>query len=175
MLAKAALMLNVKAILVTHNDQHTKILKRILADFVLSDLKAQSNVALSKFAPADCQARMEALKPARLVKWLNQRKRVPEADSEEQPNAKRKALAANVDSLLGQFDGNSAPVKPKPKAEPKNEVPPVAPKVPPAKASDGPALPAASSQEAPKQPPPAKAEGVAQPAENLAALLKSWA
>ena len=179
MMGKAALMLNVKSILATHSDHHSKMLKKILVDFVLGDLKSQTHTALSKYAPADYQARMGTLKPERLAKWLSQRKRGLEAKPDETPNNKRMALAANVDNFLGQFDG--APPKPnKPKAEaksevpqePKSEVPPAPkPEMPTPQPSPGKSEGSAGKSEGLA----GKSEGSPEPAKDLAALLKTWA
>jgi hypothetical protein len=166
MMAKGALMLNVKMILVTHNELHNKALMKILIDFIVADLKGNANYAMSKFAPSDVVARLDGLKPDRLVRFVKQKKRPADADAAGTPDTKRTELATNMESYLGGLDGVSP--KPKAKAEPKSEIPAV-PKVAQANAPSAP-----SPQDVAGAAAASSSCAAAAPVEDLASLLKSW-
>lgn len=178
MLAKAALMLNAKAILVSHNEAHSATLVKILEKFVKDDIEA--NKSSSKYAPQDFQERLDALQPDRLKKFLAQRKR-PQDSEMDAPANKRIALAASVDTLLDSMMGITpkAKVEPKPAASPKAKAEPATKAGSPAvqeSAAPGPsgsneALVAnATAGASGASPAPAPAE----PAEDLAKLLQQW-
>ena len=88
-MAKAALTLSVKAILVAHNDNHKKLLARILTSWVSADMKSSRT---SQFRPKDAEKRLEGLIPAKLVMYREQsKKRGATADLDTSPEAKRQA------------------------------------------------------------------------------------
>ena len=88
-MAKAALTLSVKAILVAHNDNHKKLLARILTSWVSADMKSSRT---SQFRPKDAEKRLEGLIPAKLVMYREQStKRGATADLDTSPEAKRQA------------------------------------------------------------------------------------
>ena len=88
-MAKAALTLSVKAILVAHNDNHKKLLARILTSWVSADMKSSRS---SQFRPKDAEKRLEGLIPAKLVMYREQsKKRGATADLDTSPEAKRQA------------------------------------------------------------------------------------
>jgi hypothetical protein len=88
-MAKAALTLSVKAILVAHNDHHKKLLARILTSWVSADMKASK---LSQFRPKDADKRLEDLIPEKLVKYREQsKKRGAAVELDTSPEAKRQA------------------------------------------------------------------------------------
>ena len=88
-MAKAALTLSVKAILVAHNDNHKKLLARILTSWVSADMKSSRT---SQFRPKDAEQRLEGLIPAKLVMYREQaKKRGATADLDTSPEAKRQA------------------------------------------------------------------------------------
>lgn len=88
-MAKAALMLNVKAILVAHNENHKKLLARILTSWVSSDMKSSPT---SQFRPQDADKRLEGLLPEGLVMYREQsKKRGATTELDTSPEAKRQA------------------------------------------------------------------------------------
>lgn len=88
-MAKAALMLNVKAILVAHNEHHKKLLARILTSWVSSDMKSSPS---SQFRPQDADKRLEDLLPEGLVMYREQsKKRGATTELDTSPEAKRQA------------------------------------------------------------------------------------
>lgn len=91
-MAKAALMLNVKAILVAHNEHHKKLLARILTSWVSSDMKSSPT---SQFRPQDADKRLEGLLPEGLVMYREQseqsKKRGATTELDTSPEAKRQA------------------------------------------------------------------------------------
>ena len=115
MMAKASLMMGTKVIMVVHSEQRGKVLQSILLDFVVGDL--QCNKTASKYAPQDFQARLDALKPALLSKFMSQRRSVADPAAET-PDGKRMALAASLDKML---DSMSDPTSPKEKQQEKTK------------------------------------------------------
>ena len=88
-MAKAALMLNVKAILVAHTDAHKRLLARILTSWVSADMKSSQT---SQFRPHDADKRLEGLIPERLVTYREQsKKRAAATELDATPEAKRQA------------------------------------------------------------------------------------
>lgn len=88
-MAKAALMLNVKAILVAHNEHHKKLLARILTSWVSSDMKSSPS---SQFRPQDADKRLEDLLPEGLVMYReHSKKRGATTELDTSPEAKRQA------------------------------------------------------------------------------------
>ena len=88
-MAKAALTLSVKAILVAHNDNHKKLLARILTYWVSADMKSSPT---SQFRPQDADKRLAGLIPERLVMYREQsKKRGAASELDTSPEAKRQA------------------------------------------------------------------------------------
>ena len=172
-LAKTAIAMGLKSILVCHNPAHVKVLTRLLCTDVVADIK-DSN---SKYSPKDLKERIDALKPERLVAWEN-RKRSTD-DTAATPRAKRQALGSAIETMLAGLDSPGSSQKPKAKAK-ASAGSPSAPAVPPAPA---PAQPASSSSQGPA-PSPAEPAATAgqpskpanpEPAADIQALLKAWA
>ena len=107
MMIKAALASFVKIIAVALNSAH----KEVLADLTTACVGEQPIGGVPVFAPADKDAQLDALKPARLKKWETQQKR-PATTMGESPSKKRAAsVCARIEGIasLGQ---TPSPMKP---------------------------------------------------------------
>ena len=68
MLARTALMMSIKCILICHNSTHVKLLKKVLGKYVRDNMESG---AVSALVPAEKEARLHEAKPARLARFGN--------------------------------------------------------------------------------------------------------
>ena len=181
-----ALAMGIKVVAVCHNKEHVRVLKEILRKYVLGEFGKAASPGLCKFAPGGLNDALEAAKPDRLkIFEMQQRKRAgPELAV---PVAKRTALADEIENMFVDFDASPKPKPSAPKPKPPAPAPVVGgapPVVPPKAGSAETPTPGASSGAAGAVPKPAApstasssslASGPEKPAEDLAALLKTWA
>jgi hypothetical protein len=173
-MAKTALMMACKVVLVCLNNQHQKNLLEILVKYVLGDLKAQGgSPGLSKFAHATLEEEIKHVKPKRLSLWETAKKRGSPATEVETPDTKRRAMASQIDEMLNSMVGTPKP-KPaaKAKADPKASAEPK--QAPKPKVSPKPA-PKPAVEDKTESGDASSSATLAGPAENLAKLLNEWA
>ena len=188
-MAKAAVLMATKAILVCHNDTHVKVLKTILNKYICEDYNSGDPMA-SKFAPPDLQQTIDDAKPARLKAYEAQKKRGLPENEQASPDAKRAALADTWEEMLtamessgsGGLSGTRQRSKAKAPATPK----PPPPKATLATAPTGGGTPTGQESKAAGAAPTGAAQGkaagaaptitpVTAPEADLTALLKQWA
>ena len=129
MMAKTALSMGVKLILVALNDAHKSCLQRVLAAYVKNHMDADT----AGFAPHDKAQKLEALKPNRL-KLYESRKGVTSEAQPPLPGAGKATFEKSVNAALESLQtGTALPpakrarVEPKPKPAPTPKPTPTAP------------------------------------------------
>ena len=179
MMVKASFMMNIKSIVVCHNDAHVKVLKKLLIDYVAEDVAKED----SRFAPADKAEVLANARPARLALFDSQRKRTADDDTTS-PAQKRAALAVAMDSMLAEISGGASPkphaVLAKAKAaaaKATTATAKAASSTTPAAPGEEVAMPKSSGEAIAEAavPKPAAPQAVAGPTDNLAELLAKWA
>ena len=157
MMARTALAMGVKVVLVCLNDAHMQYLKKSLVSYIRAAIEGNNTA----FCPADKQERLDQLQPARLKVWHEQKGQ--KADPQSQ-GAGRQKFQAGMDAVLDALQsGTQIRVKdvgPAPKK----------PRVEPPKNSD-----TKPKAEPPKKEETAAPSAAATPTESVADLLKKWA
>ncbi|CAE7714171.1 unnamed protein product [Symbiodinium sp. CCMP2592] len=166
MMARTALSMGVKVILIGLNDAHVGVLRKMLTQFIRANIDAD----MAGFAPSDKMEKLQQLKPARLK--LHESRRGIAEMSPPLPGAGKatfeKTMSAAIDAL--QTGANLPPAK-RQRTEPKPAPPkPSTPAVPKPKP---PADPKAKAPAAKVQPAPTPATGAA-PSESVADLLNMF-
>ena len=169
MLIGMSLSLGCKSIAITHNDFHTKTLKKILSDKMLALMLEDASLL-----PQDFKARADELKPAKLARFDNKDKQEETTSPAKRSGAhlgeggsasKRAAGVSRMERMLGLGGLESAGTEGA-EIDTASELDPETPKGPPA--------PAGSSGD-PMEPQAQKKEQKEQKEEDLAKLLKAWA
>ena len=171
MLAKAALANNAKVLCVCMNQAHAEVLKRLLKEYILSQVKNET----LPFASSQQELGVDALRPPRLAAVEQLSKRLPAAPPEGEPPAKRSA-PSSFDSTIDAALAGMVDSPPSPKAAPPKEAPPKgaphAKKAPAAKKASSSAK-SASAVAAKAAAVPSEAGGV-QPASSISDALAAW-
>lgn len=104
MMVKSALTQGIKVLGVCHNNAHCKTVRRIIREFIVESIKTGQH----NFAPADKEARLQALKPARLVVYEQQDRVAMEFPNDlHQPPSPTPGPGLSIGANLGAIRAHS--------------------------------------------------------------------
>ena len=152
MMARIALSMGVKVVLVALNEAHLQCLKRTLVSYIRMAIEGNNTA----FCPVDKQERLDKLQPARLKVWREQKGQKGDAQSQ---GAGRTQFHTGMDAVLDALQSGSQLRSKEPPAKKLRVDPP-------------------KCQDPTPKPVEAKKKDLAvatEPTESVADLLKKWA